>query len=69
MNSELPVVFGAGQVGLSLAQCLLLAGKRARIAKRTRTGVPADCEIVLGDAADAPFCMDAARGAATSITA
>ena len=63
-SSELHVVFGAGQVGLPLAQELLRAGKRVRIAKRTQTNVPAHYEVVLGDAADASFCVDAARGAA-----
>ena len=43
---------------------MLRAGKRVRIAKRTRTDIPADYEVVLGDAADASFCVDAARGAA-----
>jgi len=36
-----------------------------RIAKRSSGHVPAGCEVVLGDAADRSFCVEAARGAAT----
>ena len=61
---ELHVLFGAGQVGHHLAQRLLAAGKRLRIAKRSPAEVPG-CQVVLGDAADPTFCRDAARGAAT----
>jgi nucleoside-diphosphate-sugar epimerase len=61
---ELHVVFGAGQIGYPLAERLLAAGKRVRIARRSRGGVPAGCETVLGDAADAAFCRSAAGGAA-----
>jgi len=62
--NELHVVFGAGQVGHPLAERLLAAGKRVRIARRSSGHVPADCEVVLGDAADAAFCISAVRGAA-----
>jgi nucleoside-diphosphate-sugar epimerase len=65
MTPELHVVFGAGQVGHPLARRLLEAGKRVRVAKRSAAGVPAGCEIVLGDAADPSFCVEAARGATT----
>lgn len=65
MDAELHVVFGAGQVGNPLAQRLLELGKRVRVAKRTGGGVPARCEVVLGDAADASFCEQAAHGART----
>jgi len=61
----LHVVFGAGQVGHPLAERLLAEGRRARIAKRSSGHVPAGCEVVLGDAADRSFCVEAARGAAT----
>lgn len=64
MTSELHVVFGAGQVGYPLAQRLLAAGKRVRIARRSSAYVPAGSEVVLGDAADPAFCVNAARGAA-----
>src|SRR5262245_50685796 len=63
MNPELHVVFGAGQVGCPLAQRLLAAGKRVRVAKRSEGHVPPGCELVLGDAADAAFCQEAAREA------
>ena len=61
--SEFHVVFGAGQVGFPLAERLLAAGKRVRIARRSSGRVPAGCEIVLGDAADTGFCVSAARAA------
>jgi nucleoside-diphosphate-sugar epimerase len=63
--SELHVVFGAGQVGYPLAQDLLSAGKRVRIAKRSATRVPPGCEVVTGDAAEPAFCLSAAAGATT----
>src|SRR5262245_27874242 len=62
--AELHVVFGAGQVGYPLAERLLAMGKRVRVAKRSAGGVPPGCEVVQGDAADATFCRNAARGAA-----
>jgi nucleoside-diphosphate-sugar epimerase len=65
MTSEWHVLFGAGQVGYPLAERLLAAGKRVRIAKRSSAHVPAGSEVVLGDAADPAFCVTAARGAVT----
>jgi nucleoside-diphosphate-sugar epimerase len=62
---ELHVVFGAGQVGQPLARLLVLAGKRVRIARRSSATVPSGSEIVLGDAANPSFCVEAARGATT----
>jgi nucleoside-diphosphate-sugar epimerase len=62
--SELHVVFGAGQVGSHLAERLLASGRRVRIAKRSRSAVPAGAELVSGDATDPKFCLDAARDAA-----
>jgi nucleoside-diphosphate-sugar epimerase len=64
MSVDLHVVFGAGQVGFPLAEHLLAAGKRVRIVKRSSSHVPLGCEAILGDASDAAFCADAARGAA-----
>lgn len=64
MNGELHVVFGAGQVGYRLAERLIADGKRVRIVKRSRTELPAGCEVTLGDAANARVCADAAKGAA-----
>ena len=46
MSAELHLVFGAGQVGLPLAQRLVEAGKRVRIAKRSPRGAVAGIEIV-----------------------
>jgi nucleoside-diphosphate-sugar epimerase len=65
MTAELHVVFGAGQVGYLLAERLLEGGRRVRVVKRSESRVPAGCELVLGDAADAVFCTRAADGAAT----
>jgi nucleoside-diphosphate-sugar epimerase len=65
MNTELHVIFGAGQVGRPLAQRLLDAGQRVRVVKRSPGGAPPGVESLRGDAADAAFCADAARGAAT----
>lgn len=61
--SERHVVFGAGQVGPHLAERLLAAGHEVRIARRSRAAVPAGAELVAGDAGDAAFCKEAARGA------
>lgn len=60
---ELHVLFGAGQVGLRLAQRLLEARKRVRIAKRSSAGAPAGAEVIAGDAADPQFCAQAVAGA------
>jgi nucleoside-diphosphate-sugar epimerase len=65
MTADLHVVFGAGQVGVPLAERLLAQGRRVRIVKRSSASVPAGCEVVLGDAADQAFCVAAARGAAS----
>ncbi len=64
MTPELHVVFGAGQVGYPLAERLLAAGKRVRVAKRSSGHLPAGCEVALGDAVDSTFCAEAAHGAA-----
>src|SRR5215813_7524573 len=62
---DLHVVFGAGQVGYPLAERLIAAGKRVRIAKRSSAHVPVGCEVALGDASDRAFCLTAASGAST----
>jgi nucleoside-diphosphate-sugar epimerase len=64
METELHVVFGAGQVGLPLAQRLLQAGKRVRIARRSAGGLDG-AEVLQGNAVDAAFCERAVRGAST----
>jgi len=63
MKKELHVVFGAGQVGLMLAEILLTAGKRVRMVKRNRGEVPAGSELMLGDATDVIFCRKACADA------
>jgi nucleoside-diphosphate-sugar epimerase len=63
LADELHVVFGAGQVGPHLARRLLATGRRVRIARRRRAEAPSGAELVTGDAADAGFCMEAAKGA------
>lgn len=65
MAEEMHVLFGAGQVGQPLARILMGRGKPVRIAKRSAGGVPKGAELVLGDAADLNFCLEAARGAST----
>jgi nucleoside-diphosphate-sugar epimerase len=65
MHEELHVLFGAGQVGGTLAKLLLAGGKSVRIAKRSPGGVPEGAEVVQGDAADPAFCALAAQGAST----
>jgi nucleoside-diphosphate-sugar epimerase len=59
------VVFGAGQVGSTLAGQLRASGHRVVIVSRSgSTGGEAGVEAVRGDAMDAAFCTDAARTAA-----
>jgi nucleoside-diphosphate-sugar epimerase len=64
MPDELHVIFGGGQVGQPLARILGKRGLRVRMVKRS-AGAPDGVELMRGDAADANFCRDAARGAAT----
>jgi nucleoside-diphosphate-sugar epimerase len=63
MSQQLHVIFGAGQIGSMLAQRLLAQGHRVRVAKRSRTGIPAGAEAMLGDATDEGFCVSASQGA------
>jgi nucleoside-diphosphate-sugar epimerase len=62
MTADLHVVFGAGQVGATLARQLLSSGARVRIARRAAGAVPG-AELIQGDATDALFCARAANGA------
>jgi len=64
VTAPLHAVFGAGQVGRPLAERLLAAGYRVRIARRTPATPPSGAELVTGDAADPAFCAAAASGAA-----
>ena len=59
---DLHVIFGAGQVGATLARQLLSSGARVRIARRG-AGTVAGAELIQGDASDASFCARAADGA------
>lgn len=63
MNKELHVVFGAGQIGVMLAEILLASGKRVRLVKRKNSKTPAGIELMLGDAGDATFCRKACSDA------
>jgi nucleoside-diphosphate-sugar epimerase len=63
MNQELHVIFGAGQVGVFLAEILLAAGNRVRIVKRKQGILPAAAEVMLGDVTDTAFCRQACLGA------
>lgn len=63
MKKELHVIFGAGQVGVTLANILLASGKSVRMLKRSPGGVPIGVELMLGDATDAAFCHQACVGA------
>lgn len=56
MNRSLHVIFGAGQVGYTLAQLLLAEDRRVRVVKRSAGGIPTGAELMQGDAADAAFC-------------
>lgn len=62
--TALHVIFGAGQIGSPLADRLLAAGHRVRVARRAAGPVAAGAELARGDAMDPAFCADASRGAA-----
>lgn len=63
--SELHVVFGAGPVGLAVADELSRRGKRVRLVNRSgRAAAPEGVEIVGGDATDKVFAREASAGAA-----
>lgn len=64
MSDGVHVLFGAGQVGGTLARLLLDDGKRVRIAKRSAGGVPNGAEVFQGDASDPEFCTLAMKDAA-----
>jgi nucleoside-diphosphate-sugar epimerase len=64
-NTDLHVIFGAGQVGVPLALRLLESGKRVRVVRRGTGAVGAGVEMASGDAMDREFCIGAAMGART----
>lgn len=58
------VVFGAGQIGPLLAERLVAAGKKVLVVRKSAGAVPVEgAAVVRGDAMDAAFCAEAARGA------
>jgi len=57
------VIFGAGQVGTTLARTLLARGHRVRLAHRSGIA-PDGVESVKGDVTDAAFSAQASQGAA-----
>jgi nucleoside-diphosphate-sugar epimerase len=59
----LSVVFGAGQVGSTLARILVERGDEVRVVKRSAGDIPSGVQPLLGDAADLKFCIAAAEGA------
>ncbi len=63
-TNELHVIFGTGPVGKSILTELLRQGKRVRMVNRSgKADVPADIEIMAGDASDPAFTQKAAKGA------
>lgn len=63
MSPSLQVVFGAGQVGATLATLLRERGLPVRVVRRSTQTAHAGVELQCGDAADPAFCREAARGA------
>ncbi len=57
------VVFGAGQVGSSLARLLASRGHRVRVVRRSDAPVGPGIEVLAGDARDPAFVLEATRGA------
>ncbi len=63
MTPPLHVVFGAGQIGASLARLLHSRGDRVRVVRRGDKPVGAGIEVRAGDARDATFAIAATAGA------
>jgi nucleoside-diphosphate-sugar epimerase len=58
------VIFGTGAIGLAVLDALRRRGETARLVNRSGSArVPADVEVVGGDARDADFTTGVARGA------
>jgi nucleoside-diphosphate-sugar epimerase len=62
--APLHVVFGAGQVGMQLAEFLSGRGFRVRVVRRSARPVDSRIEVVSGDAQDPAFAARATEGAA-----
>ena len=58
------VVFGAGQIGVPLAERLVKRGHEVRVVRRSPGAAPAGATLRTGDAADATFVAEATQGAA-----
>lgn len=64
IHRELHVIFGAGPVGLTLAEQLSAAGKQVRLVNRSGKGqAPAGVELVAGDALQADVVRNFCQGA------
>lgn len=65
MNNELHVIFGTGPVGKATARELVKLGKRARMVNRSgqATDLPAEVEVVKGDAYNVANVTELTRGA------
>lgn len=64
MSGGTHVVFGAGQIGPLVADLLRGQGKAVRVVRRSAAPVAVPgVEVARGDATDAAFCAEAARGA------
>ena len=57
------VIFGAGQVGTTLAMKLVEQGRHVRVIRRSHGEIAAGAELVPGDALDPGFCARACEGA------
>jgi len=60
---QVHVVFGAGQIGVPLAERLVRAGHDVRVVRRSPGTPPAGATLRTGDAGDALFVDDVVRGA------
>ncbi len=64
-GNQLHVVFGTGPIGLAVIAELGRSGRRVRAVNRSgQASLPADCEVVGGDASDGAFSRAACEGAA-----
>lgn len=67
ITPEMHVIFGAGQVGLTLADELLARGKKVRLVNRSgKASVPATVEVRAADATDPAAVADLCRDAAAA---
>ncbi len=64
LPAPLHVIFGAGQVGASLARLLQSRGLRVRVVRRSDTPIGPGVQVVAGNAMDPAFARSATEGAA-----